>query len=80
MRKVRATIGQYAPNPLGYTRAAMAETKGRNPERGSKSPKLCLSVNRGLQLALVKLESLVTVDQNADEEFGRRICEEAMHN
>ena len=62
---MRATIGQYAPNPLGYTRAAMVETNGRNPVKGSKSPKLYLSMNRGLQPALVKLESLVTVDQNA---------------
>ncbi len=60
---MRATIGQYAPNPLGYTRAAMVRTKGRNPERGSKSPKPDLSSDRGLQLALVKVESLVTANQ-----------------
>jgi hypothetical protein len=33
-RKERATVGQYAPNVLGYTRATMAETVGCNPERG----------------------------------------------
>jgi hypothetical protein len=79
-RKVRATIGQYAPNPLGYTRAAMIRTNGCNPERGSKSPKPNPSSDRGLQLALVKVESLVTVDQNADEDIGLRISEDAMHN
>ncbi len=34
-RKVQATVGQYAPNPLGYTRATMVRTMGYNPERGS---------------------------------------------
>lgn len=32
-RKERATVGQYAPNVLGDTRATMAETVGRNAER-----------------------------------------------
>ena len=35
-RKVGATAGQYAPNPPGHTRAAMAETMGCDPERGSQ--------------------------------------------
>ena len=34
-RKVRATLGEYVPNILGYTRAAMLNSKGRDPERGS---------------------------------------------
>ena len=34
-RKVWATIGQYAPNLLGYTRATMVRTMGCDPERGS---------------------------------------------
>ncbi len=34
-RKVQATVGLYAPNPLGYTRATMVWTMGCNPERGS---------------------------------------------
>src|SRR2546428_6640261 len=33
-RKERATAGQYAPDPLGHTRAAMAGTMGSDPERG----------------------------------------------
>ncbi len=32
-RKVQATIGLYAPNPLGYTRATMVGTMGCNTER-----------------------------------------------
>jgi hypothetical protein len=34
-RKVQATVGLYAPNSLGYTRATKAGTMGCNPERGS---------------------------------------------
>ena len=34
-RKVQATVGLYAPNPLGYTRATMAMTMGCNTERWS---------------------------------------------
>ena len=33
-RKVRATVDQYAPNLLGYTRATMGGTMGNYPERG----------------------------------------------
>ncbi len=34
-RKVQATVGLYAPNPLGYTRATMVDTMGCDPEKGS---------------------------------------------
>ena len=34
-RKVWATVGLYAPNLLGYTRATMARTMGCNSERRS---------------------------------------------
>ncbi len=34
-RKVQATAGQYAPNPLGYTRATMVRTMGYDSERRS---------------------------------------------
>ena len=47
-RKVQATIGLYAPNLLGYTRATMAETMGCNSERRSQSSKPYLSSDRGL--------------------------------
>ena len=32
-RKVQATVGLYAPNLLGYTRATMARTIGCDTER-----------------------------------------------
>ncbi len=34
-RKVQATVGLYAPNLLGYTRATMVETMGHDSERRS---------------------------------------------
>ncbi len=34
-RKVQATVGLYAPNLLGNTRATMVETMGHNSERRS---------------------------------------------
>ncbi len=34
-RKVQATIGLYAPNLLGYTRATMVGTMGYDSERRS---------------------------------------------
>ncbi len=34
-RKVQATVGLYAPNLLGYTRATMVGTMWRNSERRS---------------------------------------------
>src|ERR1700727_2488511 len=49
----------------GYTRATMDGTKGCQPARGSQSPKTVLSSDCRLQLACMKLESLVMVDQNA---------------
>lgn len=34
-RKVQATVGLYAPNSLGYTRATMVGTMGCNSEKRS---------------------------------------------
>ena len=48
----------------GYTRATMGGTNRRQPARGSKSVKTVLSSDRRLQLACVKLESLVMPYQN----------------
>ena len=48
----------------GYTRATMGGTKRCKPARGSQSQKTVLSSDRRLQLACVKLESLVMVYQN----------------
>ena len=44
-RKVQATVGLYAPNLLGYTRATMVVTMGCNSERRSESSKPNLSTN-----------------------------------
>ena len=49
----------------GYTRATMAGTKRRKPARGSQSEKTGLSSDCRLQLACMKLESLVMADQHA---------------
>ncbi len=49
----------------GYTRATMAYTTGSNTARWSRSFKVRLSSDRGLQLAPVKVESLVIADQQA---------------
>ncbi len=48
----------------GYTRATMGGTNRSQPARGSKSEKTVLSSDRRLQLACVKLESLVMPYQN----------------
>ena len=49
----------------GYTRATMDGTKRRKPARGSQSQKTVLSSDCRLQLACMKLESLVIADQHA---------------
>ena len=41
-RKAQATVGLYAPNLLGNTRATMVRTMGCNSERGSQTPNLIL--------------------------------------
>ena len=38
-RKVQATVGLYAPNLLGYTRATMVGTMGCNSEKRSQTSK-----------------------------------------
>ncbi len=59
------TSNQHGSYTLGNTRATMGSTEGRQTVRWSKSQKTSLSSDRGLQFDLVKLESLVIVDQNA---------------
>ena len=59
------TSNHHAPYDLGYTRATMVPTKGREVVRPSKSQKGHLSSDCGLQLDHMKLESLVIVDQHA---------------
>ncbi len=48
----------------GYTRATTGGTNRSKPARGSKSEKTVLSSDCRLQLACMKLESLVMVYQN----------------
>ena len=48
----------------GYTRATMDGTNRREPARGSQSEKTVLSSDCRLQLACMKLESLVMLYQN----------------
>jgi hypothetical protein len=50
---------------LGCTRPTMAYTKGCYLARASKSQKVCPSSDCRLQLACMKPESLVIVDQHA---------------
>ena len=59
------TSNHHAPYDLGYTRATMAETKGSEPARVSKSQKYRPSSDCSLQPDYTKLESLVIADQNA---------------
>ena len=58
------TSNHHAPYELGYTRATMAETKGSEPVRGSKSQKYRPSSDCSLQLDYTKLESLVIANQH----------------
>ena len=59
------TSSPHGPYVQGYTRATMAGTNRRKPARGSQSEKTGLSSDCRLQLACMKLESLVMADQNA---------------
>ncbi len=64
-RKVGMTSNHHAPYDLGYTRATMDGTKGCKTARFSQSHKTILSSDCRLQLAYMKPESLVIVDQHA---------------
>jgi hypothetical protein len=59
------TSSHHGPYGQGYTRATMAGTEGRDPERVSKSQKAGPSPDWSLQLDSMKSESLVIADQNA---------------
>ncbi len=59
------TSNHHAPYDLGYTRATMDGTKGSEAARWSQSHKTILSSDCRLQLAYMKPESLVIVDQHA---------------
>ena len=59
------TSSQHGPYVLGYTHATMAGTTGCETARWSESLKAGLSSDCRLQLACMKLESLVIADQHA---------------
>ena len=59
------TSNHHAPYVLGYTRATMAGTEGRETVRWSQSQKASLSSDCRLQLAYMKQELLVIADQHA---------------
>ena len=59
------TSNHHALYVLGYTRATMVGTKGSDLAIGSESHKADLSSDCRLQLACMKPELLVIVDQNA---------------
>ena len=59
------TSSPHGPYGLGYTRATMDGTKGCETAKSSESHKTILSSDCRLQLACMKLESLVIVDQHA---------------
>ena len=58
------TSNHHAPYDLGYTRATMVGTTSRKSVTASKSLKANLSSDCRLQLAYMKLESLVIANQN----------------
>ena len=64
-RKVGMTSSHHGPYVPGYTRATMAGTEGCKLARVSESQKAGLSSDCRLQLAGMKLESLVIADQHA---------------
>ena len=64
-RKVGMTSSQHGLYVQGHTRATMADTKRCKPARVSQSHKVRLSSDCRLQLACMKLESLVIADQHA---------------
>ena len=68
------TSSQHAPYILGYTRNTMVETIGSKLARGSESGKLNLSSDCRLQLAYMKLESLVIAGQLYGGEYVPQFC------
>ena len=68
------TSSQHGSYVLGYTHATMAGTVRREAARWSKSPKPGLSADRGLQLAPMKAELLVTAGQPYGGEYVPGPC------
>ena len=64
-RKVGTTSNHHAPYDLGYTRNTMVINRGKQSREVEQNPKNDLSSDCRLQLACMKLELLVIVDQHA---------------
>ena len=62
-RKEGTTSSHHGPYVRGYTRATMVSTEGRYLATGCQSQKADHSSDRGLQLDLLKLDSLVIAYQ-----------------
>ena len=73
-RKEGMTSSQHGPYALGDTHGTMAATKGCQAVRRSQSLKSGLSSDWGLQLDLMKPESLVIADQPRRGEYVPELC------
>jgi hypothetical protein len=73
-RKEGTTSSHHGPYARGYTRATMATTEGCYPAMGCQSLKSGLSSDWGLQLAPMKLESLVIAHQQWRGEYVPGPC------
>ncbi len=68
------TSNQHGSYVLGYTRATMGSTMGRQAARWSQSLKTFLSSDWGLKFDLMKPESLVIADQQCRGEYVIGSC------
>ncbi len=68
------TSSPHGPYARGYKRATMAGTKGSEPAKASESQKAGPSSDCRLQLACMKLESLVIADQLRRGEYVPEPC------
>ena len=68
------TSSPHGPYTQGCTHATLRATEGCDPVRGSESQKSAPGSDRGLQLDLVKSESLVIADQQCCGEYVPGPC------
>jgi hypothetical protein len=73
-RKEGTTSSHHGPYAQGYTRATMGDTEGRYMVTWCQSQKVFLSSDWGLQLDLMKLESLVIAYQQWRGEYVPGPC------
>ena len=73
------TSSQYAPYVLGYTRATMVKNNGLQTRERELIPKLNLSSDCRLQLACMKMESLVIAGQLHSGELFPGLVHTARH-